>query len=149
MEFLPDEQAEAYGKSAEEPPRPGVERFFFLDDVGRDPVALRRSTHHRPDFALQMRTMRRIGRFLPDDPLDVPRPGVERLAAQPGIEDPSVVKRHAERPKTAHEHAWEIRDSYACREYEDAKRSRRFRTFPRRAGVDARHRHGSRTRVPP
>nr|WP_280872067.1 DUF4158 domain-containing protein [Streptomyces sp. MJP52] len=43
--------------------RPGLERFFFLDDVDRDPVALRRSTHHRPGFALQMRTVRRIGRF--------------------------------------------------------------------------------------
>jgi hypothetical protein len=27
---------EAYGKFVEEPTRPELERFFFLDDVGRD-----------------------------------------------------------------------------------------------------------------
>ncbi|GGR38627.1 hypothetical protein GCM10010219_49700 [Streptomyces netropsis] len=32
-EFLTDEQADAYGKFAEEPTRPEPERFFFLDDV--------------------------------------------------------------------------------------------------------------------
>ncbi|MFE1936351.1 hypothetical protein ACFW95_39390 [Streptomyces sp. NPDC059474] len=36
MEFLTDEQAEAYGKFAEEPTHPELERFFFLDDVDRE-----------------------------------------------------------------------------------------------------------------
>ncbi|MFJ2420468.1 hypothetical protein [Streptomyces brevispora] len=35
MEFPTDEQAEAYGKFAEKPARPELERLFFLDDVGR------------------------------------------------------------------------------------------------------------------
>ncbi len=129
VEFLTDEQAEAYGKFAEEPTRPELERFFFLDDVDRDLIALRRSTHHQLGFALQMCTVRYIGRFLPDDPLDAPWPVVEHLAAQLGIEDPSVVKRYTERPKTAYEHAWEIRDAYEYHEYEDWEWSRRFRTF--------------------
>ncbi|MCG5121578.1 Tn3 family transposase [Streptomyces sp. T7(2022)] len=129
VEFLTDEQAEAYGKFAEEPTRPELERFFFLDDVDRDLIALRRSTHHQLGFALQMCTVRYIGRFLPDDPLDAPWPVVEHLAAQLGIEDPSVVKRYTERPKTAYEHAWEIRDAYEYHEYDDAEWSRRFRTF--------------------
>jgi hypothetical protein len=34
--FLSDEQAQAYGSFAEEPTRPELERFFFLDDVDRD-----------------------------------------------------------------------------------------------------------------
>lgn len=76
-----------------------------------------------------MCTVRYIGRFLPDDPLDAPWPVVEHLAAQLGIEDPSVVKRYTERPKTAYEHAWEIRDAYEYHEYEDSEWSRRFRTF--------------------
>nr|WP_307128910.1 DUF4158 domain-containing protein [Streptomyces sp. B1I3] len=105
VEFLTDEQAEAYGEAygefAEEPTRPELEWFLFLDDVDRDPIALRRSTHHQFGFALQMCTVRYIGRFLPDDPLDAPWPVVEHLAAQLGIEDPSVVKRYTERPKTA------------------------------------------------
>jgi hypothetical protein len=54
---------------------------------------------------------------------------VEHLAARLGIEDPSVVKRYTERPKTAYEHAWEIRDTYEYHEYEDPEWSRRFRTF--------------------
>ncbi|MEU2757360.1 DUF4158 domain-containing protein [Streptomyces albidoflavus] len=40
-----------------------------------------------------MCTVRYIGRFLPDDPLDAPWPVVEHLAVQLGIEDASVVKR--------------------------------------------------------
>nr|WP_245970792.1 DUF4158 domain-containing protein [Streptomyces rishiriensis] len=129
VEFLTDEQAEAYGKFAEEPTRPELERFFFLDDVDRDLIARRRSTYHQLGFALQMCTVRYIGRFLPDDPLDAPWPVVEHLAAQLGVEDPSVVKRYTERPKTAYEHAWEIRDAYEYHEYDDAEWSRRFRTF--------------------
>ena len=31
--FLTDEQAEAYGRFVEEPTRPELERFFYLDDV--------------------------------------------------------------------------------------------------------------------
>ncbi|MFJ1838114.1 DUF4158 domain-containing protein [Streptomyces sp. NPDC088175] len=69
VEFLTDEQAEAYGKFAEEPTHPELERFFFLDDIDRDLIALRRSAHHQLGFALQMCTVRYIGRFLPDDPL--------------------------------------------------------------------------------
>lgn len=84
---------------------------------GRDLIALRRSTHHRLGFALQMCTARHIGRFLPDDPLDAPWPVVEHLAAQLGIEETSLVKRYIERPKTAFEHAWEIRNAYECHEY--------------------------------
>ena len=76
-----------------------------------------------------MCTVRYIGRFVPDDPLEAPWPVVEHLAAQLGIEDPSVVKRYTERPKTAYEHAWEIRDAYEYHEYDDAEWSRRFRTF--------------------
>lgn len=76
-----------------------------------------------------MFTVRYIGRFLPDDSLDAPWPVVEHLAAQLGIEDPSVVKRYTERPKAAYEHAWEIRDAYEYHEYDDAEWSRRFRMF--------------------
>jgi Domain of unknown function (DUF4158)/Tn3 transposase DDE domain len=97
--FLTDEQAEAYGKFAEEPTRPELERFFFLDDVDRDLIALRRTKHHQLGFALQMCTVRYIGLFL-EDPLAVPWPVVEHLAGQLGVDDPSVVKRYTERRQT-------------------------------------------------
>nr|WP_245770103.1 DUF4158 domain-containing protein [Streptomyces radiopugnans] len=76
-----------------------------------------------------MCTVRHIGRFLPDDPLDAPWVVVEHLAAQLGIEDVSCVKAYTERKPTAYERAWGIRDAYEYREYEDAEWSRRFRTF--------------------
>ncbi|WSD11288.1 DUF4158 domain-containing protein [Streptomyces hirsutus] len=56
---------------------------------------------------------------MPGDPLDVPWPVVEHLAEQLGIEDVSDVKRYTERPKTAYEHAWEIRDAYEHHEYDE------------------------------
>lgn len=66
-----------------------------------------------------MCTVRYVGRFLVDDPLDVPWSVVDHLAGQLGIEDSSVVKRYAERSKTAYEHAWEIRDAYGYHQFED------------------------------
>ena len=105
VEFLTDEQAEAYGTFAEEPTRPELERFFFLDDEDRKLIAKRRGDHSRLGFALQMCTVRYIGLFL-EDPLAVPWPIVEYLADQLGIGDVSSVKRYTERQMTVYEHAW-------------------------------------------
>ncbi len=117
---LTDEQAEAYGKFAEEPTRPELERFFFLDDEDRKLIAKRRGDHNRLGFALQMCTVRYIGLFL-EDPLAVPWPVVEHLAAQLEIEDVSCVKEYTERLKTAYEHAWEIRDAYDYNPFENGR----------------------------
>ncbi|HEY9328469.1 MAG TPA: Tn3 family transposase [Streptomyces sp.] len=129
VEFLTDEQAEAYGRFAEEPTRPELERFFFLDDVDRDLIALRRTQHHQLGFAVQMCTVRYVGRFLVDDPLDVPWSVVEYLAGQLGIDDPSCVKRYTERRQTAYDHAWEIRDAYGYHQFEDREWGRKFHAF--------------------
>lgn len=51
VEFLTDEQAEAYGTFTEAPTRPELERFFFLDDDDRDLIALRRTDAHRMGLA--------------------------------------------------------------------------------------------------
>ena len=75
-----------------------------------------------------MCTVRYVGLFL-EDPLEVPWPVVEHLAAQLGIEDPSRDKRYTERPKTPYDHAWEIRDAYGYHQYDDAEWGRQFRTF--------------------
>jgi TnpA family transposase len=128
VEFLTDEQAEAYGKFAEEPTRPELERFFFLDDEDRKLIAKRRGDHSRLGFAVQICTVRYVGLF-PDDPLAVPWAVVEHLAEQLEIEDVSCVKEYTERLKTAYEHAWEIRDAYGYHPYEDHDQGRKFRSF--------------------
>ncbi|MFF8289075.1 DUF4158 domain-containing protein [Streptomyces sp. NPDC016309] len=128
VEFLTDEQAEAYGKFAEEPTRPELERFFFLDDEDRKLIAKRRGDHNRLGFALQMCTVRYIGLFL-EDPLAVPWPVIEHVGEQLGTENVSCIKRYTERQMTAYEHAWEIRDAYGYHPYEDPEWGRRFRTF--------------------
>ena len=85
-----------------------------------------------------MCTVRYVGRFLPDDPLSVPWPVLENLAEQPGIEDASVRKRYTERPRTAYERAWEIRDAYVDDDL------RRVRGVGEPQGLRPRHRGSSR-----
>jgi hypothetical protein len=128
VEFLTDEQATAFGSFADEPTRPELERFFFLDDEDRKLIAKRRGDHSRLGFAVQICTVRYVGLFL-DDPLAVPWAVVEHLAEQLEIEDVSCVKEYTERLKTAYEHAWEIRDAYGYHPYEDHDQGRKFRSF--------------------
>ncbi|GAA3264162.1 DUF4158 domain-containing protein [Nonomuraea helvata] len=64
VEFLTDEQAEAYGRFVEEPTRPEMERFCYLDDVEGRLIGKRRGEHSRLGFSLQMCTVRYLGLFL-------------------------------------------------------------------------------------
>ncbi|TMR93937.1 Tn3 family transposase [Nonomuraea basaltis] len=129
VEFLTDEQAEAYGTFTEVPTRPELERFFFLDDDDRDLIALRRTDAHRLGMAVQICTVRYIGRFLGDDPLAVPWEVVEYLAGQLGIADASCVKRYPERRRTPYEHAEEIQERFKYRDFTDRRWGREFRGF--------------------
>ena len=119
LDFLTDGQVAAYGRFDGVPSRADLERFFFLDDADRDLIGDRRGDHNRLGFVLQATTVRYVGVFL-EDPVDVPWQVVEYLAGQLGIEDPSCGKRYTDRPKTAYEHAWEIRVAYGFRAFEDA-----------------------------
>ncbi|MFF4794516.1 DUF4158 domain-containing protein [Streptomyces sp. NPDC001276] len=97
------------GAFTEEPTRPELERFFFLDDDDRDLIALRRTDAHRRGMALQ--TLH--------GPLYQPVPGrgpargaweaVEYLAGQLGIADPgrsitSIAKLLGVSPGTLYNH---------------------------------------------
>ena len=128
VEFLSDEQVAAYGRFSDELPAGDVERFFYLDDADRNLIARRRADHHRLGFAVQLGTVRAVGRFL-EDPLDVPWSAVEFLAEQLGIDDASCVKKYVQRPQTPYEHAWEIRDRYGYRSTDDQTASERFARF--------------------
>jgi hypothetical protein len=129
VEFLTDEQAAAYGAFNEVPTRPELERFFFLDDGDRELIALRRTDVHRLGMAVQICTVRYIGRFLGDDPLAVPWEVIDYLAKQLDIEDASVVKSYPERRMTPYQHAQEIRERFGYRDYFDKALARSFRTF--------------------
>jgi hypothetical protein len=128
VEFLFEEQVAAYGRFTGEWSAAAVERFFYLDDADRNLVAGRRSDHHRLGLAVQLGTVRAVGRFL-EDPLDVPWRAMEFLAEQLGIDDASCVKKYVQRPQTPYEHAWEIRDRYGYRSFDDQDCAAAFARF--------------------
>jgi hypothetical protein len=108
VEFLSDEQADAYGQFVGDPPQGDLDRFFFLDDVDRGLINRWRGDHNRLGFAVQLCTVRYVGAFL-GDPVAVPAVVVGYLAAQLSISDGwAVLGFYRDRPKTAIEHAWEI-----------------------------------------
>ena len=90
-------------------------------DADRELVAKRRGDHNRLGFALQLVTVRRLGRFLVD-PLDVPTAVVDYVAVQVGADDPSCVKRYLERRSTRFEHQDEIARVYGYREFSAGER---------------------------
>jgi len=128
LDFLTDAQVAGYGRFDGVPSRADLERFFVLDDVDRKLIGHRRGEHNRLGLMLQATTVRFIGRFL-EDPLDVPWPVAEYVAAQLGIAEVSCVKRYTDRPMTAYEHVWQIRDAYGFRVFEDAEANAQLRQF--------------------
>ncbi|MDQ2710225.1 MAG: DUF4158 domain-containing protein [Actinomycetota bacterium] len=127
-EFLTDAQVAGYGRFDGVPSRGDLERFFVCDEVDRKLIGGRRGEHNRLGLMLQATTVRYVGRFL-EDPLDVPWPVAEYVAAQLGITDASCVKRYTDRPMTAYEHAWQIRDAYGFRVFEDVEATAQLRQF--------------------
>lgn len=126
MEFLSDEQADAYGQFSGEPSRADLERFFFLDDADRRRVQLRRGERNRVGFAVQVATVRFLGTFLSDwtvVPLGVVRYLVDQVA--PGAEVDGLMSRYVERDKTPLEHSWEIREVLGYRDFASAEQATR------------------------
>ena len=77
---------------------------------------------------MQLGTVRVVGRFL-EDPLDVPWSAVEFLAEQLDIGHASCAKKYVRRPQTMYEHAWEIRDRYGYRAFDDKNLGETFARF--------------------
>ena len=88
----------------------------------------RRGMHNRLGFAVQLATVRVVGRFL-TDPLDVPWPVVESLAGQLGMADASVLKLYAQRGQTGYEHAAEISAVYGYVDFADPARHEELKLF--------------------
>jgi len=120
VEFLTDDEAGAYRRYSNVPSRAEVEKLFFLDDEDRALVGRRRGDDMKLGFALQLVTVRYVGRFL-EDPLDVAGVVLDFVAGQLEIDDPSRVKRYTEQAKTRFDHAWEIQWVYALKDFDDVE----------------------------
>ncbi|MDJ0355538.1 DUF4158 domain-containing protein [Paenarthrobacter sp. PH39-S1] len=106
VDFLSDEQAAGFGRFPDVVSAEDLERFCWLDDADLSVVGRRRGMHNRLGFAVQLTTVRVVGRFL-TDPRAVPWPVVDSLAGQLGIADASV------------EHAAEISAVYGDMDFAD------------------------------
>ena len=115
VEFLSGEQA-GYGAFVGAPSRTELERYFFLDDADREAVQAKRRAHNRLGYAVQLTSVRYLGRFLPD-PRQVPEEVAEYLAEQLGIAEPSCLKEYGERDGTARTHAGEIQEAGGWRDF--------------------------------
>ncbi|MCX5233111.1 Tn3 family transposase [Streptomyces sp. NBC_00233] len=109
------EQA-GYGAFVGAPSRTELERYFFLDDADREAVQAKRRARNRLGYAVQLTSVRYLGRFLPD-PRQVPQEVVEYLAEQLEIADPSCLKEYGERDGTARTHAGEIQEAGGWRDF--------------------------------
>ncbi len=86
----------------------------------RSVVQAKRRPHNRLGFAVQLTSVRFLGRFMPD-PRQVPAEVAEYLAEQLEIADASCLKLYGERDGTARTHAGEIQESGGCRDFAEVR----------------------------
>lgn len=84
--FLTPEQRASYGRYAAEPNPEDLARYFYLDDSDYQRIMSKRGEHNRLGFAVQLTSLRYLGRFL-DDCTETPRNVVNVLARRIGISD--------------------------------------------------------------
>lgn len=104
VDFLSDEQAAEFGQFPDQVSLEVFERYCWLHDADLSVVGLRRGMHNRLGFAVQLVTVRVVG----------------RLAGQLGIADASVLKLYAQRAQTGYEHAAEISGVYGYVDFADS-----------------------------
>lgn len=80
LDFLTAEQKARYGKFSYEPDELELARYFHLDEADLEFISNRRGNHNRLGFALQITSIRFLGRFL-SDVTDVPMNAKHFVAA--------------------------------------------------------------------
>ena len=84
------ERACRYGRYASEPTRLQLKRFFVLADRDRELIDRCRGGRLKLGVGVQLGTVRFLGTFLAEDPLDVPWAVVGFLASQLGSRVPGA-----------------------------------------------------------
>lgn len=102
------------------PSRAELERYFFLDDADREAAQAKRRSHNRFGYAVQLTSVRFLGRFMVD-PRQVPAGVTGYLAGQLEIEDASCLKLYGERDGTARTHAGEIQEAGGWRDFAEVR----------------------------
>ncbi|MEV8634209.1 DUF4158 domain-containing protein [Streptosporangium sp. NPDC051023] len=90
--------------------------IFRLDHAALDALASKRRPATKLGWVVQWGTVRMLGVFLTEDPLAVP-PGAVAFVAEQLDLDPLCLADYGQRPKTAYEHAWEIRELLGYRDF--------------------------------
>jgi hypothetical protein len=118
---LSDVQVARYGRFVDDPPPGDLERFFRMDAATRELASSKRRPQNRLGWAVQWGTVRMLGTFLTEDPAAVPDVVVEFVADQLDVFDTACFKAYADRPQTAYEHAWAIRERHGYRDFTEAE----------------------------
>ncbi|MER6946576.1 DUF4158 domain-containing protein [Nonomuraea sp. NPDC000554] len=90
-----------------------------VDDADRRLVKRCRGPHNRLGYAVQLTTVRYVGRFLTDPLNGVPTEVIDCLAEQLGIQDASCLKKYAQREETHREHAGQIQKIFGLKDFAD------------------------------
>lgn len=118
LDFLTVEQKALYGKFSSDLNELQLTRYFHLDEADLEFISNRRGDHNRLGFALQITSIRFLGRFLSD--LTVVPVNIKRfVATQLSIIDIDVLTDYAKRETTEREHTALIRTHYGYREISD------------------------------
>jgi hypothetical protein len=86
VDFLSDEQVARYRRFREEVTVAELEQFFRLDAEARAVVAEKRRPATKLGWVVQWGTVRMLGTFLADAPLEVPAEVIGFAAEQVGVD---------------------------------------------------------------
>ena len=114
VQFLSAEQRADYGRYTAEPTAVDLARYFHLDDADHQRLAGKRGEHNRLGFAVQLTTVRYLGRFL-DDTIQTPPNVLSTLSRQLGLADANCLSDYRDQRQRLR-HIDEICQQYGYRE---------------------------------
>ena len=115
--FLTAEQRANYGRYTSEPTSADLTRYFYLDDSDYQRIMNKRGEHNRLGFAIQLTSLRYLGRFL-DDCAKVPNKVVDVVARQLEIADTTCLSMYNDQRQRLR-HIEEICQHYGYHEFHD------------------------------